>query len=28
VMATGEHVKGQFVALLRAVIPPIARDVA
>jgi len=28
VMETGERVKGQFVALLRAVIPPIAEDVA
>jgi len=28
VMETGERVKGQFMALLRAVIPPIAADVA
>ena len=27
VLATGERVKGQFIALLRAVIPPIAADV-
>jgi purine-nucleoside phosphorylase len=27
VLATGERVKGQFIALLRAVIPPIALDV-
>ena len=27
VMETGERVKGQFISLLRAVIPPIARDV-
>lgn len=28
VMETGERVKGEFVALVRAVIPPIAKDVA
>jgi purine-nucleoside phosphorylase len=28
VLETGERVKGQFVALLRAVIPRIAQDVA
>jgi len=27
VMETGDRVKGQFMALLRAVIPPIAADV-
>jgi purine-nucleoside phosphorylase len=27
VMETGDRVKGQFISLLRAVIPPIARDV-
>jgi purine-nucleoside phosphorylase len=28
VLETGERVKGQFVALLRAVLPRMARDVA